>query len=114
MDYQNLLLSAQGRINRKTYWTGIVIICVAAIIISIIAMALGDTLRIILFVILYIAILYPSICLAIKRFHDRGKSAWWVFIAFVPVIGGIWYLVEVGFLPGTPGANEYGPDSLAV
>ena len=49
-----------------------------------------------------------SIALTIKRLHDRNKSAWWFLLAFVPVFGALWYLVEVGFLPGTQGANKYG------
>ncbi len=49
-----------------------------------------------------------------KRYHDRNKSGWWVLIVFVPVIGGLWYLIECGFLRGTPGPNNYGPDPLAA
>ena len=30
------------------------------------------------------------------------------------VIGGLWYLIECGFLRGTPGPNTYGPDPLAA
>jgi uncharacterized membrane protein YhaH (DUF805 family) len=111
MDYQNLLLNAQGRINRQTYWIGVAIIFVAALVLYLLALATGGTLRTILFVIIYLAFLYPSICLAIKRFHDRDKSGWWVFIALVPLIGGIWYFIEVGCLPGTVGPNQFGPDS---
>jgi uncharacterized membrane protein YhaH (DUF805 family) len=47
--------------------------------------------------------------IGIKRFHDRDKSGWWVLIAFVPIIGWIWYLIECGFLPGTDGPNRYDP-----
>ena len=38
--------------------------------------------------------------IAVKRFHDRNKSGWWVLIGLLPLIGGIWLLVELGFLPG--------------
>jgi uncharacterized membrane protein YhaH (DUF805 family) len=55
-----------------------------------------------------------SIAVAVKRYHDRNKSGWWVLIVFVPVIGGLWYLIECGFLRGTPGPNNYGPDPLAA
>jgi hypothetical protein len=33
---------------------------------------------------------------------------------FVPVIGGLWYLVECGFLKGTTGPHNYGPDPLGL
>ena len=53
--------------------------------------------------------LIPSIIVYIKRFHDRDKSGWWVLIGLIPIIGGIWLLIELGFLKGTPGPNRFGP-----
>ena len=57
----------------------------------------------------------------VKRFHDMNKSgAWilaWILINIVSslahfdgirFLGGIWILIECGFLAGTPGANSYG------
>ena len=52
--------------------------------------------------------LYPSYALATKRWHDRGKSGWWSLIAFVPIIGALWMLIELGFLGGDDGINDYG------
>ena len=37
-----------------------------------------------------------------------------VLIWLIPIIGWIWALIELGFLPGTTGPNKYGPDPLAV
>jgi uncharacterized membrane protein YhaH (DUF805 family) len=74
---------------------------------------LGPGVGIVLFVFGIVA-LWISIAVAVKRYHDRNKSGWWVFIVFVPIIGGIWYLVECGFLRGTPGPNDYGPDPLGA
>jgi uncharacterized membrane protein YhaH (DUF805 family) len=54
-----------------------------------------------------------SLAIAVKRYHDRDKSGWWVLIIFLPVIGALWYLIECGFLRGTDGNNDYGPDPLA-
>ena len=45
----------------------------------------------------------------IKRWHDRDKSGWWALVGFVPCAGMIWVLIECGFLPGTRGANRFGP-----
>lgn len=44
----------------------------------------------------------------VQRFHDRNKSGAWASILFVPVIGPIWALIELGCLPGTNGPNRYG------
>jgi uncharacterized membrane protein YhaH (DUF805 family) len=115
-----LLLSFEGRINRARYWTGIVVIIVVEVIAlaisAIIGFILGNnivtTLIGILAMIVCVAMIWPSIALGVKRFHDRNKSGWWVLIAFVPVIGGLWYLIECGFLEGTKGPNQFGPDPL--
>lgn len=54
-------------------------------------------------------IIWPSLAIQVKRWHDRDKSGWWVLIGLIAVIGGIWVLVECGFLPGTAGTNRFGP-----
>tara|TARA_R110002096_G_scaffold4501_38_gene21297 strand:- start:2432 stop:3079 length:648 start_codon:yes stop_codon:yes gene_type:complete len=49
----------------------------------------------------------------VKRWHDRDKSGWWIWINFVPVIGGFWALIENGFLGASPRGgevNNYGRD----
>ena len=63
-------------------------------------------------IIVGLGVLYPSICIAIKRCHDRDKSGWWICILFIPLIGFIWWLVEFGFLQGTVGPNRFGADPL--
>ena len=54
--------------------------------------------------------LYPTYAVTTKRWHDRGKSGWWSLIGFVPIIGGLWMLIECGFLGGSDGDNYYGAD----
>ena len=79
-----------------------------------------------------------NLAVGIKRLHDRNKSGWWIVLFyFGPVVldaigstiddGGsvsivfglagfaiaIWGLVELGFLRGTAGPNQSGPDPLA-
>lgn len=58
--------------------------------------------------------LWVSIATDVRRFHDRDKSGWWVFIVLIPVVGAVWLLIECGFLPGTVGPNRFGPDPLAA
>jgi uncharacterized membrane protein YhaH (DUF805 family) len=57
--------------------------------------------------------LWPALAVYTKRWHDRNKSGWWSLILFVPLIGFVWFLVELGFLRGTEGPNTYGPDPIA-
>ena len=104
------LLTWDGRINREPYWMFLLVVIAGAIVVEII----GSILHMPRFLggVYNLALLYPSICVQIKRWHDRGKSGWWCLINLIPVIGWIWALVECGFLPGTPGSNEFGADPL--
>jgi uncharacterized membrane protein YhaH (DUF805 family) len=54
-------------------------------------------------------LLWPIVMIEIKRLHDRDKSGWWILLWFVPIIGAIWALIEIGFVAGTPGPNRFGP-----
>jgi uncharacterized membrane protein YhaH (DUF805 family) len=54
--------------------------------------------------------LWTGFAVHAKRWHDRGKSGWWSLIGLIPPIGGIWILVECGFLKGADGPNRYGED----
>ncbi|KLV11367.1 MULTISPECIES: DUF805 domain-containing protein [Photobacterium] len=53
---------------------------------------------------------WASTALNVKRLHDRNKSAWWIILTFLPVIGPIFVIIELGILDGTAGPNQYGPD----
>lgn len=57
---------------------------------------------------------WVSLAVTAKRYHDRDKSARWMLIALIPVIGIIWLLIELGFLKGTDGTNRFGSDPLAT
>jgi uncharacterized membrane protein YhaH (DUF805 family) len=87
-------------------------------------------------VIVTIPMVISGFALGIKRLHDRNKSGWWILLfyfgpsvlasiaatsdtdAAVLVLNlasfviAIWGLVELGFLRGTVGSNQYGPDPL--
>ena len=56
-----------------------------------------------------LAILLPSLALAIRRLHDQSKAGWWILVSLIPLIGWIWYIVLM-CLSGTVGPNQYGED----
>jgi uncharacterized membrane protein YhaH (DUF805 family) len=123
----DLLFGFQGRANRAKWWiVGLAIFVVEMIVFAAIAggaamsgdpqqiaSAIGPIAGSVILVMVVVAT-WIHIAVAVKRYHDRNKSGWWVLIVFVPVIGGLWYLIECGFLRGTPGPNAYGPDPLAA
>ncbi len=106
---KQLFLSPEGRIPRRIYWLAGLAFMVPLLLASAFFL-ISETLGYIAVGIVYIGVVWSSIILNIKRWHDRDKSGWWIFIAFVPIIGGIWALVECGFLRGTVGPNTYGAD----
>ncbi|WP_078543535.1 DUF805 domain-containing protein [Litchfieldia alkalitelluris] len=54
-------------------------------------------------------ILLPSIAVTVRRLHDTGKSGWWFFISFIPIIGAIILLIFM-IIEGEHGYNNYGHD----
>lgn len=112
IDWQDLLFQFDGRINRAKYWLGFLIVAVAGVIVAGIAAAVNSNAFWGLAGLALLALLWPSIAIEIKRWHDRDKSGWWWLIRLVPFIGGLWVLIECGFLEGTQGPNQYGPDPL--
>ena len=124
-----LLFSFNGRTRRLHYWLGSLgagfalstayLVLFMAIGAVATAMSGGDSraimsspAMIILLLgvsLLYIVLLFwIGLALQIKRWHDRDKSGVWVLIAFIPVVGGLWSLIECGFLDGTEGPNRFG------
>ena len=59
-----------------------------------------------------IALLLPSIAVAVRRLHDTDRSGWWYLISFIP-FGGIVLLIFF-VTESTPGPNSFGPPSLGA
>ncbi len=55
-------------------------------------------------------VMWASVALNVKRLQDRNRSPWLILITFVPIVGPIFVIVELGILDGTPGPNRFGPD----
>jgi len=56
-----------------------------------------------------LALMVPSIALAVRRLHDIGKSGWWYLIVFIPIVG-VLVLLYFFVLDSQPGSNQYGPN----
>ena len=113
MNLGSLMFSWSGRIGRAQYWMGYGI-QLAMIVFGYICLLYGEQYENILALLAAIAVFLPAIWVGLavmaKRYHDRDKSAWWILIGLIPIIGGIWQLIELGLLKGTEGSNDYGPD----
>jgi uncharacterized membrane protein YhaH (DUF805 family) len=112
------LFTPGGRIARRWFWVGMVLI------VSLIALAepplaalAGPAASIALFLPCY----WAAFCLMSRRVHDTGQSAGWLLILLIPLIGFAWLIVRLFFRRGDPGENQYGrnphpaaPDYLVV
>lgn len=123
MDFQNLFFSFEGRVRRSHAWLGYLILLVASLVLqAILSPILGGfridpTTHLPLFSgpfigvmgLLGIVFTYMNVAIWAKRAHDRDKTAWFLLIWLIPIIGAIWLLIDLGFLEGTSGPNKYGP-----
>jgi len=54
-----------------------------------------------------LGLVVPAWAVSIRRLHDTGRSAWWVLIGIIPLIGSL-VLIVFMFLDSEPGNNRYG------
>ncbi|GEM76082.1 DUF805 domain-containing protein [Vibrio sagamiensis] len=138
MSIQALLFSFQGRIGRKTYWLWNAFYYLAIIGLTISMSKLFPGYVQILLPVCLLLLMLPDLAITTKRWHDRGKSAYWLLLNIPLVVGrlaspmgsnsflepeastilstslalicGVWILVECGFMKGISGDNQYGPE----
>ena len=115
---------SRGRIPRRVFWLHYVLPIFA---VGIVAMILDAMLGLwlvapaaeggpefssgtgLLSTVAWLGTLVPSISSNVTRLHDRGHSAWWLLWLLLPLAGAIVLLVQIGFLRGDAGPNQYGP-----
>lgn len=105
-----ILFSPHGRIPRRTYWLYGVLGLLGFSFVTGALLGIAGVNEQVASGLPSLLILWPSIAVSAKRWHDRDKSAWWILINFIPLVGFIWALVENGFLRGTEGPNRFGAD----
>jgi uncharacterized membrane protein YhaH (DUF805 family) len=168
----SLFTSFEGRIGRKSWWLGTILLIVVVLILWVIlgplmgasmmsgfdASAGADAMLAmvrkfgIVSAVITAIIAYPAIALMKKRLNDRDRPSWMIYVFWAPtvlnillnligagytmaetngvqmpaptsigwlvsmlsLVVGIWALVELGFLKGTDGPNQHGPDPAAA
>lgn len=91
--YINLWKNAfnfKGVATRSDFWLAMLVNFIAVIVLSVIGSIIETQ---VLYIIYIVALIIPYIAVVVRRMHDIGKSGFWIFITFVPVIGSIWLLV---------------------
>lgn len=104
-----------GRAARSEFWWWVLFAALVQVAASVI-LALGlvlfqnagflQWLTVLVFMVVLLAFILPSITVSVRRLHDRELSGWWYLLSLVPIgniVLFVWYL-----LPGTPGDNRFG------
>ena len=96
-----------GRASRSQYWWFCLFTFILSAVIGIVFCWSQTALNIVSGVV-NLALLLPSLGLAVRRLHDIDKSGWWILISLIPIIGWIllivWYCKDSQMEP-----NQYGP-----
>lgn len=110
MSIQSVLFSYSGRINRFEFWIkGIVVGFALSVLLTIVASYLPGIVGYIAELAIVVAYVWMYFAIETKRLHDRGRSGWFGLVTFIPLIGGLWIIVECGFMESELWENAYGP-----
>lgn len=94
-----------GRSTRSEFWWGMLVLLVGNVVLRGLGFAVPffNTIHLIF----WLATLVPAIAVAIRRFHDIGKSGYYVLLLIIPAFG---ILIDIYFLaqPGDTIPNQYG------
>jgi uncharacterized membrane protein YhaH (DUF805 family) len=100
-----------GRARRAEYWWFILVTFLVSIVLGIIDAVIGFGEFGLLSNIWSLAVFLPSLAAGARRLHDTDRSAWWLLIMLLPLIGLI-VLIVFFAQKGTDGANRFGADPL--
>ena len=104
-----------GRAVRSEFWWWVLFVTLlqvaASIVLTVFLIVFQDAgflqwLGVMIFMVVALALILPSIAVSVRRLHDRDLSGWWYLLGFVPlgsIVLFVWYV-----LPGTPGPNRFG------
>jgi uncharacterized membrane protein YhaH (DUF805 family) len=93
-----------GRAGRSEYWYWALFTVVAAVVLTIIDLALPYG---VLGLAFDVATFLPSLAVMIRRLHDTDRSGWWWLMVLIPLIGWIVLIVWL-CRRGTYGPNRFG------
>lgn len=97
-----------GRARRSEYWWFALFSFIVQVVVSAIDRGMGSQ---ILGGLVSLALLAPSLAVAVRRLHDTGRSGWWLLLVLLPIIG--WIVLLVFYVQDSQGPNAYGPSPKA-
>jgi uncharacterized membrane protein YhaH (DUF805 family) len=102
-----------GRARRSEYWWFFLFTFLVSLVAALVDAVLGtDDLGGsgwgLIEVLAFLPLFLPGLAVGARRLHDIDRTAWWLLIGLIPVVGVIVLLVFFVF-DSTPGPNQYGP-----
>ncbi len=115
-NYKNVFLKwsdFQGRSRRREFWFFVLANLAVSIVLGIIDKVVfgkpgGGPLQGLYGLIAFV----PGLALSFRRLHDIGKSAWWILISFIPIIG--WIVIIYFYAKDSDAENIYGPNPKMI
>ena len=99
-----------GRARRSEYWYFVLFNTIISIVLSFVDGMIGTfdlETGVGLFSGVYALLVFiPSLAVAFRRLHDTGRSAWWLLLFFIPLIGVI--VILIFLVQDSKEENEYG------
>lgn len=140
MDFAYLYTSLEGRINRKPYWLATLLLVVISIPVQLLALYLGGMSATVIVGLIFLypgfalavkrakdrnrpiwlvagifAVVLISNFMQAAGVHQNAAgepTSAFLIVSLVMLVYAIYMLVELGFLRGTVGPNQHGPDPL--
>jgi len=113
-----------GRARRSEYWYFVLFNIIFAIAAMLLDNLFGTTLKVdtaygnalpygLIYIVYSLFVFIPGLAVLVRRLHDVGKSGWFFFICFIPIVGAIWLLV-LACTDSNVGINKYGPNPKGI
>ncbi|HHQ4673417.1 DUF805 domain-containing protein [Aeromonas veronii] len=101
-----------GRAHRTEYWMFVLCNVIVMLLLGMVDKLIGGDNELISSI-YSLAVLLPSLAVAARRLHDTDRSAWWLLLGLIPIIGTL-VLIYFMVCNGQQGPNRFGDDPKAA
>lgn len=84
-----------ARTTVRGYWMAYLFVVISAIVFSVISIAIGSIVFMILYIIYTLALFIPSLAMSVRRLRDAGKEWTYLFISLIPFVGVILLIIAL-------------------
>ncbi|MFQ1892129.1 DUF805 domain-containing protein [Aeromonas veronii] len=101
-----------GRARRTEYWMFVLCNVIVMLLLGMVDKLIGGDNELVSSI-YSLAVLLPSLAVAARRLHDTDRSAWWLLLGLIPIIGTL-VLIYFMVCNGQQGPNRFGDDPKAA